>query len=143
VTHITPLFTERCNVRLDQDREAKRLLHWQSVAISACEQSGRQRVPVIAAPQALSAWLPQVKADQAYVLSPHIQNEAVTPALPQSATILLLIGPEGGLSESEVGSAIAQGFLPLNLGPRILRTETAPLAAIAILQYAYGDMKMR
>lgn len=140
VKHIVPLITERCNVKLDGSREEKRVQHWQSVAISACEQSGRNFVPSVSAPITLQNWLPQAKADKCFVLSPHVANKLPEEKLKPGANIILLIGPEGGLSDVEVDAAIKSGFLPLNLGPRVLRTETAPLAAIAMLQTKYGDL---
>jgi 16S rRNA (uracil1498-N3)-methyltransferase len=140
VKKIIPLITERCNVRLDSEREEKRLLHWQSVAISACEQSGRNQIPEIFAPIAFKAWLPKVKADHLFVLSPHVRGQLPTANLPANTRIVLLIGPEGGLSDEETGVAIKHGFLSLNLGPRILRTETATIAAISIFQFNYGDI---
>jgi 16S rRNA (uracil1498-N3)-methyltransferase len=139
VKHIVPLMTERCNVKLDGAREEKRVQHWQLVAISACEQSGRNFVPTISAPITLQSWLPQVKADKCFVLSPHVATKLPEEKLKSGANIMLLIGPEGGLSDTEVQAAITHGFLPLSLGPRILRTETAPLAAIAMLQTKHGD----
>lgn len=140
VKKIIPLVTERCNVRLDNEREEKRLHHWQSVAVSACEQSGRNQLPDVLAPQSFAAWLPKAQADQCFVLSPHVEEKLPTKGLPQSASILLLIGPEGGLTDQEVVVAKQQGFSPLNLGPRVLRTETATIAAIAMLQSRYGDL---
>lgn len=140
VTRVTPLLTERCNVRLAGEREEKRLQHWQSVVISACEQCGRNRLPVIDSPVSLSAWLPEVKADRCFMLSPHVPAKLPAVSLPQRSRIVLLVGPEGGLSDSEVQLVCQQGFLPLSLGPRVLRTETAAIAAIAVLQGVYGDM---
>lgn len=139
VTHITPLITERCNVRLDKEREEKRLAHWQAVIVSACEQSGRNRLPVLEAPVAYSAWLQTAKADLAFVLSPHVKEKLPERNLANNASIILLIGPEGGLSDQEVTAAVHHQFLPLNLGPRVLRTETATLAALSALQLQYGD----
>jgi len=139
VTHIAPLLTERCNVRLDGEREEKRLQHWQAVAISACEQSGRNRLTELSAPATLTDWVTQVKADYKFVLSPHVENRLPEVVLPPHAVIVLLIGPEGGLSDQEVSLARENGFLPLNLGPRVLRTETATIAAIAALQLRFGD----
>lgn len=140
VSKVTPLITERCNVRLDNEREEKRFKHWQAVAISACEQSGRNRVPEILPPILFMEWLPKAKADRAFVLSPHVEEKLAATKLPKDASILLLIGPEGGLSDQEVSNSLQQGFSPLNLGPRVLRTETASIASIAILQYCFGDM---
>ncbi len=145
VKNIVPLITERCNVKLDGAREEKRVQHWQSVAISACEQSGRNYVPQVSAPVTLQNWLPNAKADKCFVLSPHVENKlnTVVPAqagIQAGSSIILLIGPEGGLSDAEIQVALKHHFLPLNLGPRVLRTETAPLAAIAMLQTRFGDL---
>ena len=139
VSKIFPLITERCNVRLNQEREEKRLQHWQSIVISACEQSGRNRIPEIHAPQSLEAWLPQVIADLKFVLSPHVANQPAKNTLSQPKTIALLIGPEGGLSDPEVALASQHAFIPQCLGPRVLRTETATLATITAIQCQYGD----
>lgn len=138
VQKIIPLITERCNVRLKGDREEKRWQHWQSIIISACEQSGRNYLPELSSPLTLQEWLPQVTAEHRFVLSPHAHD-----SLPQStsSTFALLLGPEGGLSEDEIKQAEHYQFLPLKLGPRILRTETATIAALATLQYCYGDLK--
>lgn len=139
VKKIYPLITERCNVRLDNEREAKRLRHWQSVIISACEQSGRDRLPEIIAPQSFTEWLPTIHADRCFVLSPHVSDKLPQEKLPTNATVVLLIGPEGGLSDAEVAKSQQAHFHPLNLGPRVLRTETATLAAITAIQLRYGD----
>lgn len=138
VASIIPLITERCNVRLDKEREAKRREHLQAVAVSACEQSGRNRVPTVTAFADYQQWLSSSQATLKFVLSPHVNN--ALPDLKNAESILLLIGPEGGLSDNEVNAAIKHGFIPLNLGPRVLRTETASLAAIAALQWEYGDL---
>lgn len=135
---ITPLFTERCEVRLDAQRQDKRQRHWQQIAISACEQSQRQVIPEIAHPVPLQDWLSDCQADLKLVLDPHQALSLGEHPRPQS--IALLIGPEGGLSAEEIELARNQGFLPLTLGPRVLRTETAPVAACAILQYLWGDL---
>lgn len=141
VTKIIPLLTERCNVRLDSAREEKRLAHWQAVIISACEQSGRNRLPEIVAPVTLKEWLMQAKADRKFVLSPHVNTRLTSAETAAVASAALLIGPEGGLGEQEVEAACEHGFLPLNLGPRVLRTETATVAAITLLQCQYGDLR--
>lgn len=140
VTHITPLITERCNVRLDSERETKRHHHWQAVAASACEQSGRNHLPDITAPVELREWLADIKADLAFVLSPHVDSKLPKDIPPNLQSVVLLIGPEGGLSQQEVNLAMQQGFKALNLGPRVLRTETATIAALATLQYVFGDL---
>ncbi len=140
VTQIFPLFTERCNVKLDQERSEKRLHHWQSIVISACEQSGRNCVPEVAAPQTLDTWLAAKQGDHCFVLSPNAEHSLKKQTITAPASIVLLIGPEGGLSQREIAQAIEKGYLPLNLGPRILRTETAALAAITAIQCMAGDM---
>lgn len=141
VQEITPLSTERSNVRLDREREQKRLQHWQYVAISACEQSGRTRIPLIHPAAQLSTWIIHAKADCCFVLVPSANRKLSSYPLSASSSCLLLIGPEGGLSDAEISLAQQNHFNPLHLGPRILRTETASLAAIAMLQSQYGDLR--
>jgi 16S rRNA (uracil1498-N3)-methyltransferase len=138
MARMTPLFSERCEVKLNSERQDKRLRHWQQVAISACEQSLRCTVPQLDAPEILENWVRSVEADLKLVLHHH----SATPLgdLPRPASIALLIGPEGGLTEAEVQLAIACGFQPVALGPRVLRTETAPVVAQAILQNHWGDL---
>ena len=137
VTTITLLSSERCEIRLDGERQDKKVQHLQNVAIHAAEQSGRVRVPVVRGPLPLAAWLAETDAALRLVLHP---GEATTAALPaQCASAALLVGPEGGFSAAEVQAATARGFLALALGPRVLRTETAPAAALALLQARYGD----
>jgi 16S rRNA (uracil1498-N3)-methyltransferase len=140
VKRIIPLITERCGVRLIEERGQKRLQHWQSVAVSACEQSGRHHLPEIMVPMAFKGWLTQVKVKHGLVLSPQLSGKLASTVSSAYSSVMLLIGPEGGLSTQEVTMAMKQGFKPLCLGPRILRTETATVAAISILQHRYGDM---
>lgn len=137
VREITPLFTERSEVKLRDSRAEKKRLHWRQVTISACEQSGRNRIPVVHPPCSLAQWVDTAGADCKLVLHHRATEQA---ALPPPQSIALLVGPEGGLSPSEITHAEDAGFLALKLGPRVLRTETAPLAAIAILQARWGDM---
>ena len=139
VAEITPLFSQRCEVKLTGDRLHKKNRHWQQVAISACEQSQRNSVPPVNTPIDLDQWLSC--CDQSLKLVLHHRAEKKLGDMPQPTdSIALLIGPEGGLSEREISCATDSGFLPLALGPRVLRTETAPLAAISILQAQWGDM---
>jgi 16S rRNA (uracil1498-N3)-methyltransferase len=140
VSRIVPLLTERCNVKLDDERREKRFQHWQSIVVSACEQSGRNRIPELLAPQSLSNWLPIVQADQCFVLAPGAEKSLQQFSLLKSAQVVLLIGPEGGLSQIEISQSLQKGFAPLALGPRILRTETAAVAALTALQCCFGDM---
>lgn len=140
VSEITPLISERCELKLrGEERADKKLEHWRRVAIAACEQSGRNRVPVIHEPCPLDDWLATISADCRLVLAP-----VASKGLPANITphhVALLIGPEGGLSEREIAAACAQQFQPWQLGPRVMRTETAPVAALAVLQATYGDLR--
>jgi len=136
VNEITPIFSERCEVRLKDERADKRLAHWRQVAVSACEQCGRSRGPVIHPPMLLADWIKQTQADLKLVLHP-VAEPLVSHAKP--ATLAFLIGPEGGLSDTEVDQAQDAGFLPARLGPRVLRTETAPVVALAVAQQLWGD----
>lgn len=137
VSHITPLFSARSEVKLAKERAEKRQRHWQQIAVSACEQSYRTKVPELAMPSSLSDWLQQVEADLKLVLDP--RGAEPLDSQPKPLSVAMLIGPEGGLSDAEVAMATAAGFQPIVLGPRILRTETAPVAALTLLQYVWGD----
>ncbi len=140
VAHIVPLITEFCVVKVREERMEKRIAHWQGIATSACEQSGRMRVPDIAPQQTLGAWLPAARAAVKLVLDPLATQ--TLPRLPEpQGNIILLVGPEGGLSDAEVMQAKQAGFVPVRLGPRILRTETVPAAALAALQTLWGDWR--
>ncbi|MFP8968196.1 16S rRNA (uracil(1498)-N(3))-methyltransferase [Pokkaliibacter sp. CJK22405] len=134
---MTPLYSERCEVKLQGDRTDKRLQHWQQVAISACEQCIRPVVPAIQAPEPLSDWLKSVDAELKLVL--HHRSSVALQSLPKPASIALLIGPEGGLTEDEIAQAEAAGFQSVTMGPRVLRTETAPVVALSLCQMLWGD----
>ncbi|MEX1198770.1 MAG: 16S rRNA (uracil(1498)-N(3))-methyltransferase [Pseudohongiellaceae bacterium] len=140
VTSVTPLFTERCEVKLDERRAEKRQAHWQKVAVSATEQSGRCRVPTVHDPLSLADWLRQPRSGCSLVLDPRAETRLTLPPDRGPEPVTLLSGPEGGLTDEEVRLASDSGFTPATLGPRILRTETAPLAAVSILQYLAGDL---
>lgn len=137
ISDITPLWSERCEVRLKGERLDKKMEHWQKVAISACEQSGRNRIPAIHPPQYFADWAKDHTADIRLLLHPHRQKPLRD--YPQPASVALLVGPEGGFSEQEVEMAMNHGFAGLTLGPRILRTETAALAALSVFQFQWGD----
>ena len=139
VSALTPLFTERTLVRLDEARANQRLAHWRQVSISACEQCGRRRLPRLDRPQAFAAWLDQ-GAKSGVLLDPLGEVSLPDLSAPQGE-FTLLVGPEGGLSAEERRLAAAAGLTPVKLGPRILRTETAPLAAIASIQALWGDFR--
>ena len=139
VTVITPLFSERCGVKLSGERLDKKLEQWQKIAISACEQCGRNRIPEIRPALELAAWLAEPTAELKLNLHPRAPYSINT--LPEpSHGIRLLIGPEGGLSTAEIEQAREQGFADMLLGPRVLRTETAGLTAITALQCRFGDL---
>lgn len=142
VTRVVPVMSARSNVRLDAATGQRRQQHWQGVAIGACEQSGRDRVPEVALPATLPAALAAIRADLKLVLAP---DEGAAPlasvlATAKPASLALLVGPEGGLDETEIGAALQAGFIRCRLGPRVLRTETAALVALAVLQFAAGDL---
>ena len=136
VTHITPLFTEFSEVRLDSDRADKRTSHWQKVAISASEQCGRCTVPEIVNPIPLNEWISQVPRGQGFTLD-HTGTAGFIGDRPP--VVFLLIGPEGGTSDEEKQLANRAGFTMVRLGPRVLRTETAPVVALTALQLRWGD----
>lgn len=137
---IVPLLSERSEVRLDEQRAAKRAEHWRAVAISACEQCGRARIPVIDPVLSIANWCTGLGNDPALRLAllPNATRR-VRDLKTMSAGILLVVGPEGGLGERDLASLADAGFAGLNLGPRILRSETAGLVALAALQTAWGD----
>ncbi len=140
VKRIMPLFTEHCGVRLDGERQDKRIKHWQGVAISACEQCGRNRIPHIETPMPLTQWLTTPNAGLRLVLDPEADHALAQLTAP-TGPVTLLIGPEGGLSDQEVALAKQAGYLGLRLGPRVLRTETAAVAALAALLATWGDFR--
>lgn len=138
VAAIQPLLCERSVLRLAGERADKRREHWQSVAIAACEQSGRNKVPVIEPIRSLSAWLatlrPSTSQETRWLLS---TSEATLPGARSAAVaVIALSGPEGGLSPAEESAAHERGFEPVSLGPRVLRADTAPLALLAHLGLA-------
>lgn len=142
VWRVVPLTSERSVVRLDAERQARKLEHWRGVVVSACEQSGRTRVPEVQALESLDAWLDHDSAAPGpkLVLAPGARGSLRQRAAPAERHLTLLVGPEGGLSIGEIGAAEDAGFEPLSMGPRVLRTETAGVAAIAALQALWGDL---
>ena len=139
VSVITPLFSERCGVKLDAERLAKKRQQWQKIAIAACEQCGRNRVPEIRPAMTLEAWC--AEADDGLKLNLHPRAQQSITTLPQPVErVRLLIGPEGGLSAEEIAMTGERGFTDILLGPRVLRTETTALTAITALQVRFGDL---
>jgi len=141
VSEVRPLSSQRSDVKLDDTRAGKRLAHWQSVVVSACEQSGRAVVPRVSAPGSLAAVLTGLPVGGLrLLLDPDGALSLPTLELPSAMPVLLAVGPEGGWSPRDREQLAAAGFQGLRLGPRILRTETAGLAAIAALQARFGDL---
>jgi 16S rRNA (uracil1498-N3)-methyltransferase len=136
-TALVPVLSQRCNVHLDDTRWQKKQAHWQGVIVGACEQCGRNRLPALHAPVDLATALAAVDAEARLILDPTAEDGLARAQRPRS--VALLIGPEGGLTAEEVAQARASGFHGLRLGPRILRTETAAAAALAVIQAAWGD----
>ena len=139
VTDIIPLFTERCEVKLSGERLEKKTRHWQQVAISACEQCQRNTVPTVRGALSAEQYLAESIDGLKLVLHHRTEKRLAEMTLPNN-NVALLVGPEGGLSDREIDIALHSGFSPLAVGPRVLRTETAPLAAISIIQSLWGDM---
>jgi len=139
---IVPVASRRSVLKLEGARAAKRLAHWQGVAVAACEQCGRNRVPPVAEIESLERWLAQPAPANVLRLMLAPGADATLAALPRPTAdtrIELLIGAEGGLAPEELEKATQAGFVGVRLGPRILRTETAGLAALAALQCLWGD----
>jgi 16S rRNA (uracil1498-N3)-methyltransferase len=138
ISAIQPLMTQRSVVRLAGERADKRIAHWQAVAAAACEQCGRNQVPAVLPVQPLIYWLGTPVNGERYLLSPQADKRLREFARP-SDTVTLLVGPEGGWNEEETTAAKFAGFAPMALGPRVLRTETAAVAALAAMQALWGD----
>ncbi|MDK4791546.1 MAG: 16S rRNA (uracil(1498)-N(3))-methyltransferase [Acinetobacter sp.] len=136
VSKIQLLTSERCEMRLKYDRDQKKIDHWQGVAIAACEQCGLNLVPEVLAPISLSEWLKSSDLPASkFVLAPEKEQKDVLAGI--QPELALLIGPEGGLSENEITQANQAGFMNWCIGDRVLRTETAPVVALSILNYRF------
>lgn len=140
ISGFVPLFTQRTVVQLEGERQERRLAHWRKVMISACEQSGRRRLPHFETPQTLPDWLDTLENPTGLVLH-HRAAHSLDSLPPPTGPVYLLIGPEGGLGEEEIERACSRGFKAVRMGPRILRTETAPVAALAAMQMLWGDFR--
>ncbi|MGO4379566.1 16S rRNA (uracil(1498)-N(3))-methyltransferase [Pseudoduganella sp. RAF53_2] len=141
VASVQPLAARRCVVRLSSERAEKKLAHWQGVIVSASEQSGRNRLAQLAEPLEFRDWIGQQDLHKRVLLSPRATESLADWARhqpPQALTIM--VGPEGGFSDEEEAEALRRGALPLSIGPRVLRTETAALAAVTVLNAAWGGM---
>lgn len=140
VQRIIPVLTERSVVNLDQERWQRRHEHWQGLMIAACEQCGRGVIPQLLPVQPLCKWLASTDSDLRLVLDPCAATSVRQLPIVQTQPISLLIGPEGGLSTTELHSALQVGCIGVRLGPRILRTESAGVTALAALQVLWGDL---
>jgi 16S rRNA (uracil1498-N3)-methyltransferase len=138
VSRIVPIASERSVVRLSSDRADRRVVHWRNVVIAACEQSGRNTVPEVTSIADFTAFLSRAAGDGLRLLLAPDSDRDLKRLEPPSR-VTLLVGPEGGLAPEERQRAEGSGFVPIRFGPRILRTETAPLAAIAAMQALWGD----
>ena len=141
VARIAPVVSERTEVKLDAERSAKRMAHWRGVLLGACEQSGRARVPELLEPQSLAGFAAAQGPGHRFLLDPLAERSIAQAGLLPGEPACLVIGPEGGLSERDRLTLRAAGYLGLRLGPRVLRTETAGLAAIAAFNALYGDWR--
>ena len=141
VARVVPIVTERTEVKLDEERAERRLLHWNQVIAAACEQSGRTRLPQLDPPQRLDRWLGTLADTTGLRVALVPGGELTVRALPPVTNgVIVCVGPEGGLSEHDLALLAQGGFATLHLGPRILRTETAGIAALAALQALHGDL---
>lgn len=140
VTEIVPLLSTRSVVRMDRERWEKKLEHWRGIIISACEQSGRTRIPQLHPVQELANWLPlAVHAALRLTLAPDAAD-SLRDVKRSNQPVILLVGPEGGLSADEIATAQRRGFQTIKMGPRILRTETAGVVCLANIQSLWGDL---
>lgn len=141
VAAIQPVWMQRSRKKPDAERLQKRMNHWQGVVVSACEQSGRATLPELASPADYRDWLDSGPADGPHIML-HPDGEYTLPELePPRGRVVLLVGPEGGISDAEAAQATRAGFLGVRLGPRTLRTETAAMAALAGMQALWGDFR--
>ena len=140
VAAVVPVMAERTEVKLDAERTEKRMAHWRSVIASACEQSGRARLPGLSAPTALNDAARGIASDALRLTLDPTGDVSLATVQVTTGAVVVAIGPEGGWSPRDRDTLSAAGFTGLRLGPRILRTETAGLAAIAALQSRFGDL---
>ncbi|NVK26178.1 MAG: 16S rRNA (uracil(1498)-N(3))-methyltransferase [Gammaproteobacteria bacterium] len=139
ITEITPIFTERCGVKLSGERLQKKHMQWQKIAIAACEQSGRSIVPTVHTPITINEFLTQQTSQLKLNLHPKATTNIKQLNCPTDG-IRFIIGPEGGLDDNEIQLAADAGYLDVLLGPRVLRTETAALTLLTALQLQFGDL---
>ena len=141
IQSIQPLLTERSIVKLDRERADKKLEHWRTVAISACEQTGRSIIPDISSPVHLTQWLSNQNpiTDSLKLILTPAKAQNINHLEKPSSPVIFMVGPEGGFSEKEMNLALSSTFIPVNFGKRVLRTETASVVALSITQNLWGD----
>lgn len=142
VHRIQPLITERTELRLNSERMQKKVEHWKRLIASSCEQSQRNLLPALELPIPFDEWVSQSRQGLALILQPEANTDYSSEMTSNVDRVSLAIGPEGGFSQPEIDLAFSNGFVGMSLGPRILRTETAPVAAISILQWRWGDLSV-
>ena len=140
VSRLVPVITERSIVRLDEEQSDRKSSHWRAIAIAACEQCGRNRLPEVALPARLREFLRQPPGESVRLLLSLSATRRIEDVPRPASSVTVLTGPEGGLSDEEQADAQAAGFTAVNLGPRVLRTETAAIAALTLLQREFGDL---
>jgi 16S rRNA (uracil1498-N3)-methyltransferase len=140
VARLVPVLTERSVVRLDEAQSDRKSSHWRAIAIAACEQCGRNRLPEVALPAQLHEFLRQPAGDSVRLLLSPLAELRIEDVPRPARGVTVLIGPEGGLADAEQRDALTAGFTAVNLGPRVLRTETAAIAALTLLQREFGDL---
>jgi 16S rRNA (uracil1498-N3)-methyltransferase len=139
-SRIVPLFTKRSMVRLDERQAGRKLQHWRAIAVAACEQCGRNKVPELVTPIDFFDVLPADSSGATRLLLSPTGDLRIEDLQDTAKAITVLIGPEGGLDDVEQEAALAAGFKAVRLGPRVLRTETAAIAALTIIQHHFGDL---
>src|SRR5215469_7838173 len=139
VTRLVPVLTERSVVRLDEEQSDRKSSHWRAIVTAACEQCGRNRLPEVALPAQLREFLRQPAGESVRLLLSPAATRRIEDVPRPASSVTVLIGPEGGLSDEEQADALTYGFTAVNLGPRVLRTETAAIVALALLQRQFGD----
>ncbi len=141
VTAVTPIVAARSQFSLGGERSEKRLAHWRGVAIAACEQCGRNRVPPIMSPQSLEAWLGTLTSERPRAIAAPAAETSLAAFAARTPPVAIVIGPEGGFTEAELSLAVDKRIVPVHLGPRVLRAETAGVAALAMLAAVAGDAR--
>ncbi len=141
VEAIQPIVSERSIVRLAGERAERRARHWRNVVIAACEQCGRNRVPVVSDTLKLDDWLGQAHGEALKLMLSPLGSATLDALAPPAQRVILLAGPEGGLTEAEHARVASRGFVPVRLGARVLRTETAAMAALSAMQALWGDFR--